>query len=68
MCLANDALNTVNTEIYTRIFFVNNIKIHICHIKNLRLVHDLPTSVNGVVTSPFRESFISEKLCICEVS
>ena len=32
--------HTVNSEI-----FVNSVKRHICHVKNLPLWHDLPTSV-----------------------
>ena len=42
--------------------FVKNVKRHVCDVKDLRLVHDLPTSVNGRVISPFPEGFISMKL------
>ena len=39
-------LYTVNSEILARIlFFANNVKRHICHGKNSRVWHDLPTSV-----------------------
>ena len=36
-------------------------------IKNSRLGHDLPTSVNERVNAPFREGFIFEQLRIHEV-
>ena len=38
------------------------VKRHICEVKNSRLWHDLPISVNDRVISPFRESFIFTKL------
>ena len=40
----------------------NSLKRHICYIKNLRLEHDLPISVNNKVISAFREGFIFTKL------
>ena len=46
----------------------NNLKKHIRHAKNLRLGYDLPTSVNNIVISPFREGFIFMKLRSCKVS
>ena len=42
--------------------FVNNIKRHLCNVKNLLLGHDLPISVNDRVILPFREDFIFTKL------
>ena len=48
--------------------FANCVKRHICHVKNSRLRHDLPTSVNGRVISSFREGFIFMKRRIWEVS
>ena len=44
------------------IFVKNNIKRHICDVKNTQLVHALPTSVNSKVFFLFREGFISTKL------
>ena len=38
--------------------FENSVKRHICHVKNSRLGHDLPTSVDYRVISPFREGYI----------
>ena len=48
--------------------FANSVKRHICDIKNLRLGHDLPISLNDRVIPPFREDFIFKKLRLCEVS
>ena len=45
----------------------NSIKRHICDIK-IRDWHDLPSSVNDRVISPFCEDFIFTKLRICRVS
>ena len=43
-----------NFKIFARIlFFTNDVKIHICDVKNSQLVHDLSTSVNGGVISLF---------------
>ena len=42
--------------------FANSVKRHICHVKNSRLRHDLPTSVKDKAYSPFREGFIIAKL------
>ena len=59
----------VNPEIFARDFiFANSVKRHICDVKNLRLGHDLPISVNERVIVPFREDFIFKKLRLCEVS
>ena len=33
--------------------FANNVKIHVCDVKNSRLEHDLPTPVSGRVISRF---------------
>ena len=41
---------TVNQEIFAR-----SVKRYICGVKNLRLGHDLPISVNDRVISPFHE-------------
>ena len=38
--------------------FANSVKRHIFHVQNLRLGHDLPTSVNDRMISPFREGFL----------
>ena len=48
--------------------FANSVKRHICDIKNLRLWHSFPRSVNGRVISVFCEDFIFTKLRMCEVS
>ena len=50
---------TLNYEI-----FAKSIKRRICHVKNLRLGHDLPLSVNDRVISPFFNGFIFVKLRI----
>ena len=42
--------------------FANSVKRHICDVRNSRLGHSLPLSVNGRVISPFREDFIFTKL------
>ena len=39
--------------------FVKSVKRHINDVKNSRLGHDLPTSVNDIVISPFREGIFS---------
>ena len=49
------------------VIFVNCVKRHICEVKNSRLGHDLPISVNDKVIQPFREDFIFTKLRIREV-
>ena len=40
----------------------NGIKVYICDVKNSRLEHVLPTSINGRVISPNCEGFILVKL------
>ena len=42
--------------------FANSVKRHICDVKNSRLRHDIPISVNDRVISPFREDFVFTKL------
>ena len=42
--------------------FVKSVKRSICYVKNLRLAHDLPITVNDRVLLPFYESFIFTKL------
>ena len=37
--------------------FANSIKRHICDLRNSRLGHDIPISVNDRVILPFREGF-----------
>ena len=55
--------------IFREIFiFANSVKRRIYHVKNSRLRHDLPASVNDGVVSTFRKGIISKKLSICEVS
>ena len=39
--------------------FANNVKWHICEVKNLRLGYDQPTSVKDREISPFREVLFS---------
>ena len=46
--------------------FAYNVKRQVWDVKNPRMVHDLPTSVNGRVISIFPEGFISTKLRICK--
>ena len=48
--------------------FANNVKRHICDVKNSPLGHDLPRSVHDRVILPFGEGFIFTEICICEVS
>ena len=48
--------------------FANNVKRHICEVKNSRLGHNLTISVNDRVISPLHEGFIFKKLRMCEVS
>ena len=61
--------NTVNSEIFERILFSQiALKDIFVTLKNSRLRHDLPISVNDRVILPFHEDFIFAKLCICEVS
>ena len=51
-----------NFRFFARIlFFTNDVKIHICDVKNSRLVHDLSTSVNGGVIFLFCEGLISSQ-------
>ena len=38
--------------------FANSVISHICDVKNSRLGHDLPFSVNDRMISPFREGYI----------
>ena len=42
--------------------FANSVKRHNCDVKNSRLGHDLPTSVNDRVILSFREGYILTKL------
>ena len=49
--------NTVNSEIVA-----NSVISHICDVKNLRLEHDLPISVNDRMISSFHEGYIFMKL------
>ena len=44
--------------------FANSVKRHICDVRNSRLGHDLPISVNVRLISPFREDSIFTKLRI----
>ena len=46
--------------------FADSGKRYICDVKNSRLMHVLPISVNDRVILSFREGFIA-KLRICEV-
>ena len=60
-------LDTVNWEIFARIFFGNSVKRLICGVNNSRLWQDLPISVNDRVIWPFHEGLILMKLHIWEV-
>ena len=74
------ALKNVNIKTWTLIqyckfgnfrenfIFANNVKRHICDVKNLRLGHNLTILVNDRVISPLHEGFIFTKLRIYEVS
>ena len=42
--------------------FANSAKRHICDVKESRLWHDLPISVNDRMISPYREDFIFTKM------
>ena len=47
--------------------FANSVKRHICDVKNSRLGHYLPISINVRVISSFREGYIFTKLrTFCE--
>ena len=59
-------LNTVNSEIFARIFFANSVKRHICDVK-IGTMAGLTLSVNDRVVSPFYVDFIFTKLRMCEV-
>ena len=45
-----------------KFIFLNSVKSHIYHVKNLRLGHDLPALVNDKVISTFRMGIIFTKL------
>ena len=49
------------------LIFTNNVKIHVCDVKNSRLGHNLPASVNDSDVNVSR-GFIFAKLRECEVS
>ena len=56
-------VNTVNSEIFTRILFSRTaLTRHICQVKNSRLWHDLPTSVKDKEFLPFRKGFIFREI------
>ena len=59
---------TVNSEIFSRILFLQIASGHICDVKYSQLEHDLTISVNNRVITPFREGLIFMKLRISEVS
>ena len=42
--------------------FSNSVKRHICHVKNSRVGHDLPKSINDKFISPFHKGFIFMKV------
>ena len=46
---------------FTSFIFEIGVKIHICNVKNLRLEHDLPSSVNRRVVLSFHERVILAK-------
>ena len=52
---------TINLEICENFIFANSLKRHICDVKNSRLGHDLPISVNDKVIPSFRMDFIFMK-------
>ena len=56
-----------NFRIFVRILFSHIALRHIPPVKNSQLGHDLPTSVNDIVITLFREGFIFTKLRIREV-
>ena len=48
----------MNSENFARVlFFANNVKRHVCNVKNLRPEHDLSTFVNGRVLFAFPRGF-----------
>ena len=51
-------LDNVNSEISAIIL----VKRHFCHVKNLRLGHDLPTSVNASDLAVSRGFYFQEKI------
>ena len=66
--LLGEAISTVNSEILARILFSRKAQRTFVKLKKSRIGHDLPTSVNDSVISPFREGFIFTKLRSSEVS
>ena len=44
-------------NVHDNFIFTNSIKRHICDIKNWPWGHDLPTSINDRLISPFRAKF-----------
>ena len=53
---------------FVRINFANNIKRHICHVKNSQLGHALSVSEKERVISQYCRGFIFTKLGIPKVS
>ena len=58
-CCSDIYRYSVNSEIFGRILFSLKELRHICHVNNLCLWHDLPTSVKDKEFSLFREGFFS---------
>ena len=58
----------VNSEIFARILFsrIALKDMPICVVENSQLWHDLATSVNDRVISPFREGFISRNFAMAK--
>ena len=50
------------------LFFANRVKSRICHVKIMRLGHDLLTSVNDRVILPFAYTMFRENITLMKIS
>ena len=53
---------TVNSKIFARFFLANSVMIHICHIKNSRIWHDLHLLVTDEVLCHFARVYFHDTL------
>ena len=60
ICVGPDFVNNCKFGNFCEnVIFANSVIRHICHVKNSRLGHDLPTSVNDRVRHLARRNFAS---------
>ena len=59
---------SVNVEYLCLTAYANSFKRHICHVKNLRLGHDLPSSVNRVISRGFYFEKFHETKTLAKIS